>query len=64
MYTIFLKEYQDALPEDKDSIVLATSHDIVKLLTMYGESKSRFSIYYIKLSHCNNVFDHILDRIG
>ena len=36
MYTIFLKEYQDALPEDKGSIVLATSHDIVKLLTMYG----------------------------
>ena len=33
------KEYQDALPEDEDSIGFSTFHDIVKLLKMRGESK-------------------------
>ena len=38
-------------------------HDIVKLLTMCGESKYVLSIYYIKLCHGKNVFDAALDRI-
>ena len=39
-------------------------HDIVKLLTMRGESKAGLSTYYIKLYHGKNVFDTMLDRIG
>ena len=60
---ILFKEYQDTLPEDECSIGFDTFHDIVKLLTMRGESKSGLSAYYIKLGHGRNVFDHILDRI-
>ena len=58
------KEYQDALPEEKCSIVFATFRDIVELLTMCGDSKSGLYTYYIKLRHGKNNFDHILDRIG
>ena len=39
-------------------------YDIVKLLTMRGESKSGLSTYYIKFYHGKNFFDHMLDRIG
>ena len=39
------KEYQDSLPEDKGSIGFTTFHDIVKLLTMRGKSKSVFCTY-------------------
>ena len=38
--------------------------DIVKLLTMRGESKYSLSIYYIKFCHGKNVFDAMLDGIG
>ena len=31
---------------------------------MRGESKSGLYVYYIKLRHSKNVFDHMLDRIG
>ena len=31
---------------------------------MHGESKSGLSTYYIKFRHGNDVFDHIVDRIG
>ena len=48
----------------KVQIVFTTFHDIVKLLTMCGESKSGLSKYYIKFCHGKNFFDHILDRIG
>ena len=39
------KEYQDELPEDEGSIVFSTFNDIVKLLMVRGESKSRLSTY-------------------
>ena len=39
-------------------------HDILKLLTIHGESKSRLSTYYIKLCHDKNVFDDMIGRIG
>ena len=42
----------------------STFHDIVKLLTMCGESKSGLSTYYIKFHHGKIIFDHMLDRIG
>ena len=60
----FCKEYQYALPEEEGSIVFTTFNDIVKILTVCGESKSGLSTYYIKFCHDNNVFGHILDRIG
>ena len=41
-----------------------TSNDIVKLLTMRGDSESGLSIYYIKFLHGKTVFDAIIDRIG
>ena len=41
------KEYQDALPENECSIGFPNFHDIVKLLTLRGESKSGLSTYYI-----------------
>ena len=40
------------------------SNDIVKLLTMRGDSESGLSIYYIKFLHGKTVFDAIIDRIG
>ena len=50
------KEYKDALPEDKGSIGLANFHDIVKLLTLRGESKSGVSTYDIKFHYGNNLW--------
>ena len=41
-----------------------TFDDIMKLITMRGESKYGLSSYYIKLLHGKTVFDAILDRIG
>ena len=64
MYTHFFKEYKDALPEDEISIGFPHVHDIVKLLTLCGESTYVFSTYHIKFRHGKNVFDHMLDRIG
>ena len=57
------KEYQDALSENECSIGFPNFHDIVKLLTLRGESKSGLSTYYIILSW-QECFAHILDRIG
>ena len=39
------KVYQDALPEDLRSIGFSTFHDIVKLLTISGESNAVLSTY-------------------
>ena len=58
------KEYQYELPENEGSIGFPTFHDIVKLLTLRGDSKYGLSTYYIKIFHVKNVFDHIIDRIG
>ena len=41
----FFQEYQDALPEDGGSIGFSIFHDIVKLLTMHGDSKALLYIY-------------------
>ena len=54
------KEHQDLLPEDEGSVGPQNFDDIVKLLTMRGESKAGVCTYYKKLSHGKNVFDHML----
>ena len=61
---VFFKEYHDAPPEDEGSIGFTNFHDIVKLLTMRGESKYGLYTYYIEFCHGKNVFDHMLYRIG
>ena len=57
------KEYQDSLPEGACSVGFNNVHDIVKLLTMCGESKYGLSTYYIKFRHGNNIFDDMIYRI-
>ena len=42
------KIYKDALLEGEDPVEEPTFNDIVKLLTMCGESKDGLSTYYIK----------------
>ena len=42
---ILFKKHQDSLPEVKGYVGFGILHDIVKLLTIYGESKSGLSIY-------------------
>ena len=58
-----LKTYKYALPEGEDLAGEPTFNDIVKLMTMCGESKYGLSTYYIKLRHGKTVFDAMLDRI-
>ena len=41
------KTYMNALPDGDDILGEPTLNDIVKLLTMHGESKSGLSTYYI-----------------
>ena len=48
------KEYKDALPEDEGSVGFGIFNDIVKLMRMCGESKSGFTVYYIKFYHDKN----------
>ena len=43
------KTYKDALPEGEYTVGKQTFNDIVKLLTMCGDSKYDVSTYYIKL---------------
>ena len=57
------KTYKDALPEREDHMSKPTFNDIVKLITMHGESKYGFSTYYIKFQCGKTVFDEMLDRI-
>ena len=58
------KEYKDALPEEEGSTGFLTFCNIVKLLTLRGESKSGLSTYYKTFRHGKNVFfNHMLDRI-
>ena len=59
-----LKEYKDVLPEDEGPIGFPTFHDIVKLFTLSGGSKSGFSTYYIKFCHEKSFSDDMLNRIG
>ena len=58
------KEYKYTLLEDEGSMEFPTFHDIVKLLTLSGKSKSGLCTYYTKLRHGKDIFDHMLDRIG
>ena len=45
------KEYQDSLQEGEGSVGSGIFHDIYRLLTIYGESKSGLYTYYIKFRH-------------
>ena len=60
----FSKEYQDSLPEGKGSARFGIFNDIIKLLTMHGESKYGLYTYNINFLFGKNVFDAMLDRIG
>ena len=57
-------KYQDSLPEIECSVGFGIFHDIVKLLTMCGESKSGLYTYHIKFRHNKNFFGAMVDRIG
>ena len=48
---VMFKTYKDALPEGEDPVGEPTLNDIVKLLTMCGESKSGLSTYYITFQY-------------
>ena len=58
------KTYNYALPEGEDPVEEPEFSDIVKLMTMCGESKDGLSTYYIKFRYEKTVFDAMLDRIG
>ena len=57
------KTYKYSLPEDEDPVGEPKFNDIVKLLTMRGESKAVLSTYYIKFRHDKTVFDSMLGNI-
>ena len=58
------KTYKYALTEGEYPVVETTFNDILKLLTMHGESKAGLFTYYIKLWHGDTVFDSMLDSIA
>ena len=58
------KTCKDSLSEGEYSVGEPIFNDVVKLMTMRGESKDGLSTNYIKFQHSKTVFDEILDGIG